>query len=349
MALPQGILVVGDINVDVLGCLDTLTTLGGDFLAPELEFHCGGVGANTALALARWRVLVRLLGCTGRDWFGEFALRCLRSAKVDVSLVRQLEGMATGLMFIAVSPDGQRTIFGSRGANAHLRPPDVNWQCLQGITGLHLLGYNFLSPTTADTAWHLLEEARRRGTWVSLDAGMAPSYRIPETILQVARQADILFVSRDEAVALTREGNPARAVHALEQAGVRLPLVKLGEQGCLFLEGGEVHEVPAFAVRVTDSTGAGDAFAAAFLCARLRRWPDAEAVLLANAAGAVAASALGAGDRMPEPSAIQSRLAESCLPAEWEPVRIQLLKRLEHELGFAAPDTAEGGQNGIQT
>src|SRR2546425_11791193 len=73
-----GVLVVGDINVDILARIEAFPAAGEDCLVPELELHCGGVGANTAMALAHWGVPVRLCGTTGRDSFGELALGFLR-------------------------------------------------------------------------------------------------------------------------------------------------------------------------------------------------------------------------------------------------------------------------------
>ncbi len=72
---------------------------------------------------------MRLLGRTGRDPFGELALRFLRREQVDVSW---------GLMFIAISPDGQRTMFGSRGANAEVTAPAGDASYF--LAGIHSIG-----------------------------------------------------------------------------------------------------------------------------------------------------------------------------------------------------------------
>ena len=72
------IVVLGDINVDILGRVQTWPEPGDDFLAPSLELHCGGVGANCALALRQWGVEALLVGCVGEDRFGDFALDGLR-------------------------------------------------------------------------------------------------------------------------------------------------------------------------------------------------------------------------------------------------------------------------------
>lgn len=325
------VVVLGDITIDILARIEAFTGLGQDCLSPRLELHCGGVGANTAIALAKWGLSVRLMGSVGRDCFGDLALRFLRAERVDVSRVRRDEDAMTGLMFIIVRADGQRTIFGSRAANAELAAPTPRGD-LDGIQGTHLVGYSFLSASGTEAAEQLLEKSQQRGNWVSLDVGMAPSREIPQKILQVAGKVDILFANSDEATALTGRPDQLEAFGVLEETGAREVVMKRGSQGCLYSENGRVREAPSFAVAATDTTGAGDAFVGAFLRARLRDWPKAEAALLANAAGAAAASVVGAGETMPSPQRILRLLRDGRLGDGWDKVRLSALARLRKEL-----------------
>lgn len=331
------VVVLGDINVDVLALLDRPPTLGGDCLSQKLELHCGGVGANTALALAKWGTSVRLVGSTGRDWFGNYVLDVLRSWGVDVSFVQRVERALTGLILVAVSPDGQRTMFGSRAANAEWENSLETALCLRSAHALHLVGYSFLTPAVAEVAQGLLREAHRLKIPVSLDVGMAASRRIPSTILHAASRLGILFATLDEATALTGQADSRDAFEALEKSGVPEVVVKLGDAGCLVRDEGQLRQAPAFAVRATDTTGAGDAFTAAFLRARLRDWPKAEAALLANAAGAAAAAVVGAGEQLPGPENILPLLNASRLSSEWERVRKSVLARSRVESRRAGP------------
>lgn len=344
-----GVVVLGDINIDILARIGTFAGLGEDCLVPELQLHCGGVGANTAIVLAKWGIPVRLVGRVGRDCFGDRALRFLRREKIDVSRVQRTDRAMTGLMFIVISADGQRTFFGSRGANAGLAALAGDSGYLGSAKAAHLVGYNFLSPSAAEVAEQLIEEAHRHGRWVSLDVGVAPSRQIPQKILQVAKKVDILFVSLDEAIALTGTQDKFGAFRALEPCGVREVVIKLGEKGCLFREDDTLREVPTFSVPTSDTTGAGDAFAAAFLRARLHGWSNAEAALLANAAGAATAAVVGAGESMPAPRQILRLLRASRLDARWDAVRIRVLERLRQELGLEDSDESSGGQNEANT
>jgi sugar/nucleoside kinase (ribokinase family) len=316
---------------------------GDDNLVPCLEPHCGGVGANAAILLARWGVPVRLLGCVGRDWFGEFALRLLKNEGIALGYVQQSDRALTGLIFIPVNRDGQRTIIGSRGANAEYAGTHGDWACLDGANALHLVGYDFLSRVTRPFAEELVTRARQRGLCISLDVGVAPSQQIPDTIRKIARDADLLFIGLNEAMALTGRREHRDVLSAVERFGAREVVVKLGSEGCLLGDEGRWREVPPLRVAVVDTTGSGDAFAAAFLRARLNHWSSEDAALLANAAGAATAAVLGAGECMPGPPAILCLLEQNELPPRWEDARRRVLQLLRNEFSPAKSAGFSGG------
>jgi ribokinase len=322
------VLVLGDVNVDVLARLEAPLRVGGDSMSPELKLHLGGVGANTAVALARLGLPARLMGMVGQDWFGDFALSVLEAEGVDTSSVQRTERSPTGLVFVAVEPGGQRTMFGSRGANREVALPEDKQAYWDGVAALHVVGYAFLSPAGDTTARGLLSEASTRGLPASLDVGNDPSRLARKAILQVAERLDILIAAFDEAAALTGLAEVHSIVEALEQRGARQVVLKRSAQGCWVRDQGELRNAPAFPVEVVDTTGAGDVFTAALLRARLDGWPWAEAAVFANAAGGLASAVVGAGEQAPRLGAVKRLLETSPLPREWDSVRVQVLERL---------------------
>src|SRR5881409_2290862 len=175
----QSVLVLGDI----IGRVKAWPEPGDDCLAPRLEMHCGGVAANCAFAFAGWGVRPRLLGCVGRDNFGAYLLRRLRAAGVDVRWVQRSAKAMTGLLYVNVTPDGQRTFFGSRAANGLVRRVAQGSAFYRGAAGAHVVGYNFLDPATEKAARQLMRTIRARGGWIALDVGALPSQQIPRKIL----------------------------------------------------------------------------------------------------------------------------------------------------------------------
>lgn len=329
------IVVLGDINVDISARLEEPLRQGSDCLAAELGLHLGGVGANTAVALVRLGEPVRLVACAGHDAFAEFALARLAQEGIDLTFVQRTDAAMTGMMFIAIAPDGQRTILGSRSANLLLRSGQEYGQeiarALDGARALHLMGYSQMVPALEEAAAVLLRGARERGLPVSVDAGAAPSHRFPEKVLSLGSKSDLFFANAEEAAALTHQHDPRAALEALEKSGIPQVVLKLGESGCLLRQDSTLVEVPPLPVRALDTTGAGDSFTAAFLKARLDGWPDAEAALLANAAGAAAAEVVGAADGMPDIGRLRAIISQTPLPGPWDEVRQRIFDRLERE------------------
>src|ERR1700722_13687535 len=151
------VVVLGDIAVDIMGRVPAWPEPGDDCLAKELEMHCGGVGANFALGMARWGVRPRLIGCVGRDLFGEYVVGELRKRGVNVRGVQRTRDALTGMFYINVTPDGERTFFGSRGANGLTQPLRRPSVLGLGIRAAHLVGYNFLTPGPEKAALRLIE------------------------------------------------------------------------------------------------------------------------------------------------------------------------------------------------
>lgn len=324
------IVAIGDINVDMLGRVKSWPKPGQDCLAPQLEMHSGGVGANSALALAGWGIDVRLAGCVGRDRFGDYVLEHLAEGGVNTRWVQRTGDAMTGFFYINITPDGERTFFGSRAANGHVKNLRNLRSLCQGASAAHLVGYNFLNPGPARAAKQIAREIHARGGWVSLDVGMAPAQQIPRKILQIIPGVDILLLSTDEATLLTGARDPHRAFAALEKAGAREVVLKLGKSGCLISRNGGPQHVPSFAVRMVDSTGAGDAFVAGFLQARLRGWSAGEAAIAASAGGAAAVSFVGAGETLPGSREVAALMRSQRLRGKWDAVRRSALARLQN-------------------
>ncbi|HXN23952.1 MAG TPA: carbohydrate kinase family protein [Candidatus Dormibacteraeota bacterium] len=328
------ILVLGDIIVDVIGRVKAWPNPGDDCWASRLELHCGGVAANCAMALASWGMQARLLGCVGQDAFGDYLLESLAKRRVDAHWVQRTDETMTGLLYVNVTPDGQRTFFGSRGANGLVRRVPQNSTFYAGVIGASLVGYNFLDPATEKAARQIIKTIRSRGGWVSMDAGVGPCKQIPRKLLKVCGEVDILFVGQEEATLLTGMQDDRKAYASLAKTGVREVVLKIGKRGCLISDGenGQLRRVPSFPIKAVDTTGAGDSFVAAFLHARVQGWPTTEAALLANTAGAVTASIVGAGEKLPSPQDVIRLLRTSRLNSQWDPLRLRIVERLQKTL-----------------
>ena len=250
------ILTVGDINLDIIAPIPFYPQKGGEGVTNRAEIHLGGSATNTAVLLARSGFKTYLLGRIGEDPFGDYALRLLSHTGIDMSLIQRDQNLTTGIMFIVVTPDGERTIFGQRGANVNLEPISLKGTQFANLSWVHVSGYSFLQEPQRSTAMKILEEASDLGISTSLDVGICAAFQAREEIEKALNYVKVLFLSAEEARALTGQENPGSAIEYALTRGVRKVAVKLGDEGCLVSDGKNVHKIPALPVEVVDTTGA---------------------------------------------------------------------------------------------
>jgi ribokinase len=270
------IVVVGDVMTDVVAALSGPVAQGSDTAARIVQ-RGGGAGANVAVWLARAGATVTLIGRVGDDAAGRAALEGVRAEGADAQLATD-PARPTGTCVVLVEPGGERSMLPDAGANAGLEavalPSDA--------AHLHVAGYALLHPGSRPAARAMLAAARAGGLSVSIDpSSAAPLTRIgAAAFFEWVAGTDLLLPNRDEAAVLTGMPDPKAAARALT-SHAREVVVKLGAQGALWTDGASQVRAPAVEMLAVDTTGAGDAFAAGLLAARI--------------AGAEPADALGAG------------------------------------------------------
>jgi sugar/nucleoside kinase (ribokinase family) len=283
---------VGDLLDDVVVWLGGPIGRGTD--TPAQAFHRrGGSAANVAAFTAGQGRRARFVGHVGDDPLGDRLLGELAGDGVELCVHR---GGRTGTVVVLVEPGGERTMLTDRGSATDLaRVPE---SALDDVAVLHLTSYALVVEPVATTAMDLAVRAQAGGVTVSLDAS---SVRLLHDLsragferLLAELRPDVLLANGAEAAFL---GLPERL-----PGGVGLAVVKRGGESTLVVrKEGPPSEVPVPAVEaVSDSTGAGDAFAAGFLGALT---DGADAVAAVVAGHELAAAVLGqpgatlAGDR----------------------------------------------------
>lgn len=291
--------------------------------ATHFERQVVGAEANLAVGLSRLGHATGYIGRVGSDAFGTAILRRLRGEGVDVTWLRTDGAATTGLLIRERQPLGSSEVLYRRAGSAGSRvsPDDVaaaadlfttaRWLHLTGITPA-------LSEGAAAAVTTAVQMARSAGLTVSLDINLRRKLWSDEVAAPVLRRlaatVDVLLGGHDEAAVVT--GSPpgtdaADLAAAMLELGPRIAVIKLGAQGAMALEPGSRPVArPAIAVStVIDPVGAGDAFCAGFIAARLEGRDLPAALEMGNACGAAVVSVLGDQVGLPERPALDRLLA----------------------------------------
>jgi sugar/nucleoside kinase (ribokinase family) len=276
-----GLTVVGCVQADVvMSPVTDLPAPGGTLLTEHTTLRVGGAGANAALASVEAGMRVRLIGCIGEDQLGSWMREQLTPAGLADELV-VVAGAATGLTVALESPIRDRTFLTYLGVNAQWEPamiPDDALSC----ENLLLCDYFVAPALRGEGARSLLDTARGRGARTFFDTTWDPDgfpARARAEVRRLLPSVDVFLPNEVEACALADRGqDPAEAARALQDASGGWVVVKLGARGCLAAgpDGVELA-IPAPALRVADTTGAGDAFNAGLIHALAvgASWRDA--------------------------------------------------------------------------
>ena len=239
----------------------------------------GGKGSNQAVGAARLGAEVSLLTAVGEDAFGEGALGLWAEEGVDASAVLR-SALPTMTAAILVEQSGDNRIVVVPGALSALTPAHVDGFA-EHIAAADVLLVQLEIPV--ETALHALAVGREAGVRTILNPAPAP----PDPIAPIA---DYLTPNETEAPAV------ANAEGTL--------VLTLGEQGARIGD----EAVPAFAAKTVDTTGAGDAFCAAFAVALAEGATDLEAVRWGCAAGAHMVEHEGVVPGLPTRAELEARL-----------------------------------------
>lgn len=289
----KGILVIGSLNMDLSMRVREFPLKGETILADSLSYSCGGKGANQACACAKLGGNVTMLGCLGCDDFGNKLCDNLKNIGVDISQIKRVEEIGTGVAIINVTDLGDNNIVVVPGANlkcdvSYLKENDELFQSCDFI----LLQMEI----PHDAVEYAIRRGKELGKTVILNPAPAPIFFNQDVLSLV----DYITPNETELQVLIKVKLMIKeSMMRLKELGIPNVLVTLGEKGVAYINDDEMAIMPAFPADVVDTVSAGDCFNGALVVALAEDKNLEDALAFANAASSLAVTRIGAQESIP--------------------------------------------------
>ena len=230
----------------------------------SVEIAVGGSGANSMIGISQLGGKSAFSGKIGRDEHGKLYREKLEALGVCDCLAEG-EG-ATGSSLILVSEDGARTMNTFLGMSQELMNPDIDPDIIQSSKYLYLTGYLWDTESQKKAVLNALDEAKKREIKVALSLSdpFCVTRHKEDFINLLKGYASMVFCNKEEAFTLLDTKITQKAIETLSDWTETVALT-IGAYGALISHHGGTCYIDPLPVRVEDTTGAGDAFAAGFL------------------------------------------------------------------------------------
>ena len=269
---------------------------------PSYTQGFGGDTSNTAIAAARQGAKVGYLCSVGSDLFGDALLKLWEHEKVDTREVLRHLDASTGIYFVQPHEEQRHFSYYRKGSAASLfNNAQLPHEYLCSTKILHVSAISqAISTSMREAVTEALIYARSQGVITSYDTNLRLQLWSKDlarkTIFSALLYTDIVFPSIDEVTLLTDKDE---IVDFFLTKGPHTVVLKLGAQGAYIADAQQRHIIPPVTTTAVDSTGAGDAFAGAFLAAYSQGLNLADCGARAAYVAAVTISGYGSIDPIP--------------------------------------------------
>jgi sugar/nucleoside kinase (ribokinase family) len=249
--------------------------LGAKVKVVQRHESLGGCAANAAAALARLGVASFCASSLGDDAIGVSVKEELKKENVNVDLMKISAGCKSDLSAIVVDENsGERTIFTNKSSGGSLdldadKVREIDWFFVSDIYG-----------KWEDELENIFELAESENKKVAFNPREAGIHEDAAEIIEAIGLCEILFVNKDEAIEIVSnmhgDANPENVkeekylLDKLKSLEVEIVVITDGTRGAWTTDGQNTFYAPALITKALDTTGAGDAFASAFLAAYIK-------------------------------------------------------------------------------
>ena len=287
--------VIGAINWDTNFFIKRFPSSGQEAVVKRITHVPGGKAGNTAVAAARLLgpKQAAILGGLGKDSIGAEQVKIFESEGVVTSGLKFCDDAASGQAYIAIDDEGANIIYKYSGANAMIKPSDLDDPVRRTMIS-ESVAVAIMDPPF-ETAVTMAKTAKEFGKVVAWDPGVNSELGLAK-VRTLLKYVDYIIANEHEVSNLTGVRSPAAAAKKLAASVKEMKVVvKLGGKGCILYEGGKKEvlrniDLSAVGLKAVNTVGCGDAFLGAFVAALSEGLPSADALRWGNCAGGLKAT-----------------------------------------------------------
>ncbi len=233
----------------------------------------GGSVANTLATISNLGGSCAFIGSRKNDKYGKLFSKSMLENNIYLSNEENENGKSSSLCLVLITPNGERTMCTYLGASTNLSNDNIDVPLLKNSKIIYLEGYLFDLPEAKDIFYAVVNNATKYGYEVALslsDPFCVDRHR-KDFIKLINKKIGILFSNKSEMEALYK----CDIKNALLESSknVKISISTLGEKGSILYYDNNFLESEAFPIKVIDTTGAGDNFAAGFLYSYINKIP----------------------------------------------------------------------------
>ena len=266
----------------------------GIALIDEIRITAAGTSAGTSVDLAKLGCKVTAVGAVGNDEMGNILIGILNRHGVNTKYIVRKDGVQTSGTILPIRPNGERPALHVMGSNASFCFDDVPVDLIAKADFVHVGGFYLMPKFDGPDTVKTLKLAKSSGAITTMDILGVKQEKMAEKIAPCMPYLDYFMPNLEEAGMITGLSDPDEMCRYFLSAGAKNVILKMGERGSLILSSnGERIRVPAFKVKLVDTTGCGDAWSAGFIAGLSLNMSISKAAQLGSACGSLVASGLG--------------------------------------------------------
>ena len=247
----------------------------------DFDTQVGGGGVNTAVNFSNLGFDTCAIFKVGDDIYSKGLFEFFKHKKVNLDSVIQDKKDTTGFSIILTSFEGDRTVLAHRGANAHIKKSEINFEAIKQALLLYIAPLNGDSNKVLDD---IVKYAKENDTYVCFNAGSTGIKKGFGYLKKILALADIVVMNKEEASMATDiklrsdtkdekfsqeliHPDLKKMFHKLKISDYQVIVITDGKHGAYAYDGKKYYYCPTFEGPVASTLGAGDAFASTFCAA----------------------------------------------------------------------------------